>query len=53
MTSRIILLGQVVRLLEGLDDLEALGILELLLQRGLGLHALAQFDRELLDLDGA
>ena len=37
----------VVGLAEGLDDLEALGVLELLLQRGLGLHALAQLDGEL------
>ena len=41
----------VVGLAEGLDDLEALGVLELLLQRGLGLHALAQLDGELVDLD--
>ncbi len=44
-------LRQVVGLAEGLDDLEALGVLELLLQRGLGLHALAEFDRELDDFD--
>jgi hypothetical protein len=44
-------LGLVVGLAEGLDDLETLGILELLLQRSLGLHALAEFDGELLDLD--
>ena len=41
----------VVGLAEGLDDLETLGVLELLLQRSLGLHALAEFDGELLDLD--
>ena len=41
----------VVGLAEGLDDLEALGVLELLLQRGLGLHALAQLDGELGDFD--
>ena len=34
----------VVGLAEGLDDLEALGVLQPLLQRGLGLHALAQLD---------
>ena len=44
-------LRQVVGLAEGLDDLEALAVLELLLQRGLGLHALAEFDRELDDLN--
>ena len=44
-------LGTVVRLAERLDDLEALGELQLLLQRGLGLHRLAQVFRELLDLD--
>jgi hypothetical protein len=38
-------------LAEGLDDLEALGVLELLLERGLGLHALAQLDGELFDFD--
>ena len=41
----------VVGLAEGLDDLEALGVLELLLERGLGLHALAQLDGELGDFD--
>ncbi len=40
----------VAALAEGLDDLEALGILELLLRGGLGLHALAQLDAELVDL---
>ena len=44
-------LRQVVGLAEGLDDLEALGVLELLLERGLGLHALAEFDGELGDID--
>ena len=44
-------LRQVVGLAEGLDDLEALGVLELLLQGRLGLHALAQLDAELGDLD--
>ena len=44
-------LRQVVGLLEGLDDLQTLRILELLLERGLGLHALAQLDRELGDFD--
>ena len=37
-------------LAEGLDNLEALGVLELLLRGGLGLHALAQFDAQLVDL---
>ena len=38
-------------LAEGLDDLEALGVLEALLQRGFSLHALAQLDRQLVDVD--
>ena len=38
-------------LAEGLDHFQALGVLELLLQRGLVLHLLAQFDRELFDVD--
>ena len=38
-------------LAEGLDNLQALGVLDLLLRRGLGLHALAQFHAELFDLD--
>ena len=41
----------VVGLAEGLDDLEALGVLELLLQRGLVLHAVAQLNRQLGDVD--
>ncbi len=44
-------LGLVAGLAEGLDDLEALGILEALLQGGFGLHALAQFDGELVDVN--
>ena len=44
-------LRQVVGLAEGLDDLEPLGVLELLLQRGLVLHAVAQLDGELGDVD--
>ena len=44
-------LRQVVGLAKGLDDLEALGVLELLLERSLGLHALAEFDREFGDFD--
>ncbi len=39
----------VARLAESLDNLQALGVLDLLLRRGFGLHALAQFHRELLD----
>ena len=39
----------VARLAEGLDHLQALGVLDLLLRRGLGLHALAQFHAELVD----
>src|SRR6185312_781268 len=41
----------VVGLAEGLDNLQALGILELLLQRRLGLHAVAQLGSELGDID--
>ena len=38
-------------LAESLNDLEALGELDLLLRGGLGLHALAQLDTELVDVD--
>ena len=41
----------VAALAEGLDNLQALGVLEPLLQRGLVLHLLAQFDRQLVDVD--
>src|ERR1700758_2688506 len=38
-------------LAEGFDNLEALGVLEALLERSFGLHALAQLGRELVDVD--
>ena len=38
-------------LAEGLNDLEPLGILELFLRGGFGLHALAQFHGQLFDAD--
>src|SRR5580698_2416738 len=38
-------------LAEGFDDLEALGILEALLERGFDLHALAELDSQLVDDD--
>ena len=41
----------VVGLAEGLHDLQPLGVLQLLLQRCLGLDALAQLQRELGDID--
>src|SRR6187402_29007 len=44
-------LGLVVRTTEGLNDLEPLRVLELLLQALLDLHLLAHFHRELFDLD--
>ena len=43
----------VAALAEGLDDLEPLGELDLLLDRGLGLHPLAQVERVLVDVDPA
>ena len=41
----------VVALAEGLDDLQPLGVLQLLLRGGLGLHPLAQLDAQLVDSD--
>src|ERR1700738_4312476 len=43
-------LGLVGAFAECLDDLETLGVLDLLLRGGLGLHALAQLDAKLVDL---
>jgi len=40
----------VIRLAECLDNLETLGVFDLLLDRRLGLHALAQLNTELVDL---
>ena len=44
-------LGPVARLAERVDDLQALGVLQLLLRRRLGLHLVAQLDGEPLDVD--
>src|SRR4051794_2647603 len=44
-------LGLVARLAEGLDDAQALGVLELLLDRRLGLHLLPDLFRERFDVD--
>jgi hypothetical protein len=52
-TSRIIHSGLVAALAEGLDDLQALGELDLLLDRVLRAHPLAQLDRLLVHVDAA
>ena len=39
------------RLAEGVDDLQPLGVLQLLLDRRLGAHLLAHLERQLLDVD--
>ena len=44
-------LGLVARLAEGVDHLQALGVLQLLLRRGLGAHLLAHLGRQLVDVD--
>ena len=44
-------LRTVARLAERVDDLQALGVLQLLLRRLLGPHLLAQLDRQPLDVD--
>src|SRR5208282_4769080 len=43
----------VAALAEGFEDLEALGVLDALLERRIGLHLLAEFVREFLDFDAA
>src|SRR5271157_4579267 len=46
-------LGLVAALAEGFENLEALGVLDALLERRIGLHFLAEFVREFLDFDAA